>query len=124
MDIIKIEGNKQLLIDGRFIERRDNVAFAVNPPVKAGPIDLDIQPGGMISIVKHGGQHYMYFRCEGGLCVALSEDGLRWKIVRPSAFGKGRDMPLPGVCAGSVFVDPKDSTFHFKGIFAIRGAEP
>ena len=35
-----IGGRKQLFLDERFIAERRDVAVVVNPPVKAGPIDV------------------------------------------------------------------------------------
>ena len=115
---------KQLFIDRKFIERSENVVLNVNPPAKTGQIELDFEPGGMVSIVEHGGRHYMYLRSGKGLGVATSEDGLQWRSVDTSAFGSGRELPLPGVDSGGVFMDPRDSDYPFKGIFDIRQAEP
>jgi hypothetical protein len=71
----------------------------------------------------------MYFRVaggeEGGFGVATSEDGLAWR--RPAGkgvFGRGRDLPLPGVDSGGVFLDPKDPAYPFKGIFDVRRPAP
>jgi hypothetical protein len=123
--IIPIGSRRQLFIDWRLVSSGQNVWLTVNPPVKAGPIDLDTEHGEMASIVSHGGRHYLYMRLgERGIGVAVSEDGLKWRGVDSSLFGQGRQLPLPGVDSGSVFTDPKDSEYPLKGIFDIRQAEP
>jgi len=126
--VIPIGSRKQLFIDGRFTVAPDNVSLTVNPPVKAGPIDLGAEVSGMVSIVAHGGHYWMYFRTtqggESGIGVAISEDGLAWRRPRgDNVFGLGRKLPLPGVDEGLVFVDPKEPEYPFKGLFAISRAD-
>jgi len=125
--VIHIGARRQLFIDWKFVTEGKNVGLTVNPPTKAGQIDMDIEQDSMISIVEHGGQYFMYLRTRGeerGVKVAVSADGLQWRGVEASAFGSGRTLPLPGVDSGSVFLDPKEQDYPFKGVFDIREAEP
>jgi len=123
-----IADRKQLFIDERFVTAPEKVCLRVNPPVKAGPIDLDAETSGMVGIAPHQGRYWMYYRVnhgeEGGFGVALSEDGVTWR--RPqgdSGFGPERSIPLPGVDSGLVCVAPKESEHPFKGLFDVRRAQ-
>ena len=126
-ETIPVGARRQLFIDWKFITEGKNVGLTVNPPTKAGLIDIDLDQDSMVSVVRHADQYFMYLRTRGeerGVKVAVSGDGLQWRGVEASAFGPGRTLPLPGVDSGGVFIDPKDGDYPFKGVFDIREAEP
>ena len=125
---IQIGIESQLFIDDRFVNQIEDLTRVVNPPVKAGPVDIAPQPTGMVSIVEHQGTFYMYGRCneeagEIGMNVALSTDGLRWRPADRTSFGPGRNVAVPGVDSGGVCLDPTDPEYPFKGLFDIRREE-
>lgn len=124
--VISIGSSRQLFIDKKFIQTSSNVELTVNPARKAGPIDIPFESNGMVSIIEFGGRYFLYTRIvdQRGMAVATSTDGIKWDVPPPRAFGTGRKLPLPGVDSGSVFIDPNDQEFPFKGIFDIRQADP
>lgn len=123
METIHIGNRRQLFIDYCFIESGSGITLVANAPRKAGPVELDAEPGGMITVVQHEGRLCMYYRTDDGCAVAESEDGRTWRTIRGSVFGGRRTIPLPAVGAGSVFVDPKDAAYPFKGIFDVGDAD-
>ena len=104
---------KQLFIDERFIAAKRNVALTVNPPVKAGAIDVEASTAPCI--VEYEGICYLYQGLNGATAVWTSADGLDWQ-----AHGqlKGAD-DAGGRCTSinSVFIDPKDAAYPFKGLY-------
>lgn len=125
--MIAIASKRQLFIDRRLIDHSENVTLSVNRAAKIGALALGTEvSGGMVSVVAHGDTYYLYTRTEhrDGLAVHTSRDGLQWQTPAPDAFGQGRALPLPGVNAGSVFIDPREKAYPFKGLFDIRQAGP
>ncbi|MCC7262002.1 MAG: hypothetical protein IT369_05685 [Candidatus Latescibacteria bacterium] len=112
---------KQLFIDERFIAARRDVALTVNPPVKAGAIKVEATTAPCI--VEHEGTCYLYQGLNGATSVWTSADGLDWQ-----AQGRLRGAgDAAGVCTAinSVFIDPKDAAYPFKGLYEfIRPAPP
>ena len=124
---IDVGQRRQLFVDRKFIHKSSNVALNVHPVVKAEPVDLGIETTDMVSVVEYQGRFYMYVRVKPfnrGFAVATSTDSLHWTVAKPPAFGEGRQLPLPGVDSGSVFLDPNDGAYPFKGVFSIRNTEP
>ena len=70
---------KQLFIDERFIADKRDVALTVNPPAKAGAIDVEASTAP--SIVEHDGTCYLYQGLNGATSVWTSADGLDWETL-------------------------------------------
>lgn len=123
MKPIDIGTRKQLFIDERFMERRERVSLRMNPPTKVGPVELAVEPTGQVSVVEHAGCYYMYYRCGGGLTVAISADGETWRPPESTDDITSWPAVLPQVDAGGVFIDPKAGDgCPFKAIFEVRDA--
>ena len=110
--MVDIQSRKQLLIDERFIAAKRDVALVVNPPAKAGVINVPASTAP--SIVEHDGVCYLYQGLNGATSLWTSADGLDWT-------GRGRLKGIDdvgGVLTGinSVFIDPKDAEYPFKGL--------
>jgi len=126
----EVGGRKQLFIDDRFIESQEGLSQRMNPPVKAGPAlmpETEIENGslgGYISIIEDPqvkGRYLMYYRATPKgeslyiyICLAVSEDGIRWERPRVGIFeiNGSRDnnvvVPPPNVLDNfSVFLDPQ-----------------
>lgn len=119
--MLDIKSRKQLFIDKRFIADKRDVALVVNPPVKAGPVNVEASTAP--SIVEHGGVCYLYQGLNGATSVWTSADGLDWTARGPI---KGVD-DAAGVLTGinSVFIDPEDAGYPFKGLYEfMRKAGP
>lgn len=116
---IQVGSRRQLFIDERLVQQAQGVSLTMNPPAKAGIVDLSPPPAGMPCVVEHEGVYYMYYRLEeGGFAVALSRDAERWR-----APDSGESLVLPEVGGGSVFMDPKPGDgCPFKAIFEVRDA--
>ena len=119
--MVDIQSRKQLLIDERFIAAKRDVALVVNPPAKAGVINVPASTAP--SIVEHDGVCYLYQGLNGATSLWTSADGLDWT-------GRGRLKGIDdvgGVLTGinSVFIDPKDADYPFKGLYEfMRPAGP
>lgn len=110
---LPIGSNKQLFIDDRFIETSSGVSFCMNPPVKAGPVELPLDPKGYVGVVDYRDTCYLYYQVEGGYAVAVSKDGISFNEPR------GESLVFPDCREGSVFIDPKDLVYPFKAIWDI-----
>lgn len=105
--------SKQLFIDERFIAVRRDVELTVNPPVKAGRIDLEAWTAP--SIVERDGTCYLYQGLNGATSAWTSRDGLVWE---PHGQLKGSDDAGPRLTSiNSVCLDPKDADYPFKGVY-------
>jgi hypothetical protein len=119
--MINIGSHKQLFIDERFIADRCDVTHVVNPPAKAGLINVAASTAP--SIVEHDGVCYLYQGLNGTTSVWTSADGLDWT---PRGQLTGVD-DAAGVLTGinSVCIDPTDAEYPFKGLYElIRQAGP
>ena len=74
--MIDIGSRKQLLIDDRFMADRRDVALVVNPPAKAGPVNVAASTAP--SIVERAGVCYLYQGLNGATSVWTSPDGVDW----------------------------------------------
>jgi hypothetical protein len=111
--MIDIQSRKQLFMDERFIAERRDVELVVNPPVKAGPINVAASTAP--SIVEHGGVCYLYQGLNGATSVWTSADGLDWTPRGQIAgIDDGGSM---WTSINSVFVDPKEAEYPFKGLY-------
>jgi hypothetical protein len=109
----QIGSRKQLFIDERFVAEKHDVALVVNPPVKAGPIDVEAITAPCV--VEHGGVCHLYQGLNGQTSLWTSVDGLQWKARGPI---KGIDDDGPQwTSINSVFLDPKDAEYPFKGLY-------
>ena len=77
----QIGSRKQLFIDERFVAEKRDVALVVNPPVKAGPIDVEAITAPCV--VEHGGVCHLYQGLNGQTSLWTSPDGLQWKAHGP-----------------------------------------
>ncbi|MEI6972703.1 MAG: hypothetical protein WCL44_14440 [bacterium] len=118
---INVGSDKQLLIDDSLVADMRAAALVVNQPVKAGIINVAASTAP--SIVEHGGVCHLYQGLNGGTSVWTSPDGLDWtprgRIVGVDDSG--------GVMTSinSVFIDPKDAAYPFKGLYEfIRRSGP
>ena len=109
---IEIGSRKQLLIDDRFITDRKAVELKVNSPVKAGAIDVEART--VPSIVERDGVRYLYQRLNGATSAWTSTDGIHW-TARGQIAGAD-DAGEMWTTINSVFVDPKDAAYSFKGL--------
>ncbi|MBI2505034.1 MAG: hypothetical protein HYW07_17585 [Candidatus Latescibacteria bacterium] len=112
---------KQLFIEERFLAARRGVALTVNPSVKAGAIAVEASTAPCI--VEHEGTCYLYQGLNGATSVWTSADGLDWE-----AHGRLRGVDDAAglfTSINSVFIDPKDTAYPFKGLHEfIRQAGP
>ncbi|MFM8804925.1 MAG: hypothetical protein ACKOK8_13610 [Planctomycetia bacterium] len=109
----EIGSRKQLFIDERFVAEKRDVAIVVNPPVKAGPIGVAAETAPCV--VEHGGVCHLYQGLNGRTSLWTSADGLVWKAHGPLA---GVDDAGPmWTSINSVFIDPKDAEYPFKGLY-------
>ncbi|MFC1453454.1 hypothetical protein ACFLSJ_08950 [Verrucomicrobiota bacterium] len=102
MNALSIGTQRQLFIDDRLMEQHEGVVLTPNPPDKAGLVELQTPASGHVCVVEYQGRFFMYYRDTqdfAGMNVALSEDGITWTNPEPP-------LVLPGVGAGSVFIDP------------------
>jgi hypothetical protein len=111
--MINIQSRKQLFIDERFIDDQRNVALVVNPPEKAGRINVDARTAP--SIVEHNGTGYLYQGLNGPSSVCTSTDGIAWSSPKQIA-GVDDTGPM-WTSINSVFIDPKDDQYPFKGLY-------
>lgn len=110
---LQIGSRKQLFIDERFVAEKRDVALVVNPPVKAGAIDVAAETAPCV--VEHGGICHLYQGLNGRTSLWTSADGLSWKAHGPLA---GIDDAGPmWTSINSVFIDPKDAEHPFKGLY-------
>ncbi len=108
-----IGSRKQLFIDERFVAEKQGVQLAVNPPVKAGPIDVAAETAPCV--VEHEGICHLYQGLNGRTSLWTSTDGLQWTARGPIA---GIDDNGPQwTSINSVFIDPKDAAWPFKGLY-------
>ncbi len=109
----KIGTNKQLFIDESFIAHKRDVTLTVNPPVKAGIINVAASTAP--SIVEHRGTCYLYQGLNGATSVWTSADGIDW-TPRGQIAGIDDGGPMwTGI--NSVSPDPKDAHYPFKGLY-------
>lgn len=106
---------KQLFIDDRFITKPRNVALSVNPPVKAGPVNVEALTAP--SLVEHGGLCYLYQGLNGATSVWTSADGLDWE-PRGQIAGSNDAGDL-WTSINSVFLDPREPEYPFKGLYEL-----
>ncbi|MCF7853759.1 MAG: hypothetical protein K9N51_03095 [Candidatus Pacebacteria bacterium] len=111
--MFKLKNHKQLFIDNRFIADEQGVALTVNPPVKAGPIDVDARTAP--SIVEHNETCYLYQGLIYPSSVCTSTDGIAWTPPQ-QIVGVDDNRPM-WTSINSVFMDPKESEFPFKGLY-------
>jgi len=108
-----IGSHKQLFIDDRFVHEPRNVTLTVNPPAKAGPVNVEAATAP--SIVEHEGTCYLYQGLNGATSVWTSADGLDWA---PRGQLRGIDDDGPAwTSINSVFADPTDAEYPFKGLY-------
>jgi hypothetical protein len=113
--MIDIGSRKQLFLDERFIADRRDVTLVVNPPVKAGLVNVaaSIAP----SIVEHDGVCYLYQGLNGATSAWTSVDGLDWT---PRGQLTGVDDAAGVVTSiNSVCIDPTDAEYPFKGLYEL-----
>ena len=108
-----IGSRKQLFIDERFVAEKQGVQLAVNPPVKAGPIDVAAETAPCV--VEHDGVCHLYQGLNGRTSLWTSTDGLQWTARGPIAGID--DNGLQWTSINSVFIDPKDAAWPFKGLY-------
>jgi hypothetical protein len=110
---ITIGSRKQLLFDDRFLADARDVALVVNPPVKAGPIN--VAAANAPCVVEHEGTCHLYQGLNGATSLWTSADGIDW---RPHGQLSGIDDAGPmWTSINSVFIDPKDTEYPFKGLY-------
>jgi hypothetical protein len=123
MDAIAIGTVRQLFTDDRFTAHAQGVTLTLNPPLKAGPLQLAVEPTGYVSLVEHAGRCYMYYRSAGGYAVATSSDGLHWENPDLDTGTENPSLAFPGCNEGSVFLDPQaEDGFPFKAVFGFEDA--
>jgi hypothetical protein len=123
MGILAIGTARQLFTDDRFVERAQGVTRTLNPPLKAGPLHLAVEPTGYVSLVEHEDRCYMYYRSAGGYAVAMSSDGVHWESPELNPGSENPALAFPGCEEGSVFYDPHASDgFPFKALFGFEDA--
>jgi len=111
--MLDIASHKQLFIDDRFVREPRNVAMTVNPPMKAGPVNVEASTAP--SIVEHEGLCYLYQGLNGATSLWTSADGLDWT---PRGQLKGVDDDGPAwTSTNSVFADPTDHAYPLKGLY-------
>ena len=107
-----IGSRKQLFMDDRFVQEARNVELTVNPPAKAGPVNVEATT--VPSIVEYEGICYLYQGLNGATSAWTSADGLHWT---PRGQLKGIDDDGPEwTSINSVFADPTDPEYPFKGL--------
>ena len=111
--MLNIGSRKQLFIDDRFAQEPRNVVLTVNPPAKAGPVNVEATTAP--SIVEHDGARYLYQGLNGATSVWTSADGLDW-TPRGQLRGVDDDGPM-WTSINSVFADPKDPEYPLKGLY-------
>jgi hypothetical protein len=111
--MINIQSRKQLFIDERFVASKRDVMLVVNPPAKAGPVNVPASTAPCI--VEHEGTCFLYQGLNGVTSVWTSADGLDW-MPRGQIAGIDDDGPM-WTSINSVFVDPKDTEYPFKGLY-------
>lgn len=108
---------KQLFIDRRFIQRSENIALKVNPPLKLGQtLDPQGKPwhaGHISRVLEDQGRFLMYYGVER-LRLAESGDGVHWTNV-PAVNLK--------IDLGTIFIDPRDVPERRYKIFSARQFE-
>ena len=108
-----VGARKQLFIDDRFIAEKRGVELVVNPPMKAGPIDVAAETASCV--VEHAGICHLYQGLNGRTSLWTSTDGLQWKARGPIV---GIDDNGPRwTSINSVFIDPRDAEWPFKGLY-------
>jgi hypothetical protein len=110
---IAIGSRKQLLCDDRFLAETREVTLVVNPPVKAGPVNVAATTAPCV--VEHAGTCHLYQGLNGQTSLWTSHDGLDWKSHGQLA---GIDDAGPmWTSINSVFIDPRDTAYPFKGLY-------
>jgi len=89
------------------------VVLTVNPPAKAGPVNVEATTAP--SIVEHDGARYLYQGLNRATSVWTSADGLDW-TPRGQLRGVDDDGPM-WTSINSVFADPKDPEYPLKGLY-------
>ena len=119
--MIDIGSRKQLFIDDRFVAGRRDVQLVVNPPAKAGPVNVAAATAP--SIVEHAGVCHLYQGLNGATSVWTSPDGVDWTPRGPL---KGVDDAAGLLTSiNSVCLDPTDADYPFKGLYEfVRSAGP
>jgi hypothetical protein len=102
-----------LLVDDRFIVGPRNVGLTVNPPVKAGQVNVEAATAP--SVVEHDGVCYLYQGLNGATSVWTSADGLEWEPRGRLAGVDDAGAMLTSI--NSVFVDPHEPDYPLKGLY-------
>lgn len=110
---IEIGSRKQLFIDERFMADRKAVELKVNSPVKAGAIKVEART--VPSIVERDGVCYLYQGLNGATSAWTSSDGIHW--TPRGQIADADDAGEMWTSINSVFVDPKDAEYPFKGLY-------
>lgn len=125
--------NRMLFLDGRHIERSENVTLTMNPPVKRGPAlcietEWERQAAQPYSVVEWRGEFRLYYKTTDGsgpaLAFAVSTDGVKWTrpdidLVKWPGAKHNNIVTIDGhhpneIC---VFVDPNGPDEHrFKAV--------
>lgn len=110
---LDIGSRKQLFIDERFFVEKRGVQLVVNPPMKAGLIDVAAETAPCV--VEHQGVCHLYQGLNGQTSLWISVDGLKW-IPHGSLAGIDDNGPL-WTSINSVFLDPNDAEYPWKGLY-------
>ena len=100
---LHVRSRRELFVDRLLIDHLDNAQLKLHEPVPGGvairidkPWEGPANFGGCV--VQHGGRYHLYYRAlpvatgseDGGLCVAVSTDGVTW--TKPALDREGRNM--------------------------------
>jgi hypothetical protein len=123
--ILDVGSRKQLFLDRRLIETDRNIQLVFNPPRHLPENVLPAEGtwergrlGAYVSVIEEGAGYRMYYNAYDArfeteyLCVALSDDGVRWRRPRIGTIEHdgSRDNNIVGIgVRGRVFVDPFDA---------------
>ncbi|NSW55903.1 MAG: hypothetical protein HPY44_07820 [Armatimonadetes bacterium] len=119
-EALEVGSQRQLFIDDRFVQCCRGVRLQMNPAVKLGPVlrpeaPWEMSMGFCASVIEYEGEFRLYYRCENfddtaNVCLALSEDGLRWErpTLRVCDVGGSSDnnVVMTDVHETVVFLDP------------------
>jgi len=139
-DPIDVGTEKQLLMDGRFIESSEGITLRMNPAQKMGVAIAADRPwenkdiGFCVSVIEYEGLYRMWYMArttDGGLryCYAQSADGIAWEKPELGVVefegSKANNIVLDGVIETTVFLDPiAPPEARFKALSVMHWPDP